>query len=79
MFYCFIEPDREVPSTKRGAKPGDIELAAEQTARVGNNAKARQNRIKEKAMDLIDFKIQKSNLDDNNILLIELDEDDDIP
>ena len=78
-FYCFIEPDRPMPSTKRGAKEGDIELAAEQTARVGANAKSKQNRIKEKAIDLIDFKIQKNDLLENNILLIELDPEDDIP
>lgn len=79
MFYCFIEPDRIVPSTKRGAKPGDTELAAEQTARVGANAKARQNKIKERAIDLIDFKIQKNELDMNNIILVELDDNDNIP
>ncbi len=47
MFYCFIEPDKVVQSTKRGAKPGETESAAEQTARVGKNAKARQDRLKE--------------------------------
>lgn len=79
MFCCFIEPDKKVPSTKRGAKPTDIETAAEQTARVGKNAKARQDKIKEKAIDLIDFKIQKEELDNNNILIIELDNSDNIP
>ena len=79
MFYCFIEPDRQVQSTKRGARPGDIELAAEATARCGANAKSRQNRIKEKAIDLIDFKIQKNQLDDNNIIIVEIDDGDDIP
>lgn len=79
LFYCFIEPDRPMQSTKRGAKPGDIELAAAQAARVGANAKAKQNRIKDKAIDLIDFKIQKNQLDDNNIIIVELDDGDDIP
>ena len=79
MFYCFIEPDRAMPSTKRGAKPGDTETAAEQTARVGKNAKARQDRLKEQALDIIDFKIQKDNLDENNIILVELDGSDKIP
>ena len=79
MFYCFIEPDKLVQSTKRGAKLGDTETAAGQTARVGTNAKNRQNKIKEKAIDLIDFKIKKNQLDDNNIILVELDEDDNIP
>ena len=79
MFYCFIEPDRLVQSTKRGAKLGDTELAAEQTARVGKNAKARQDKIKEKAIDLIDFKIQKNDLLENNVILVELDDSDNVP
>lgn len=79
MFYCFVDPDLTVPSTKRGAKPNDTETAAEQTARVGANAKARQNKIKERAIDLIDFKIQKNELDMNNIILVELDDEDNIP
>lgn len=79
MFYCFIEPNKLLPSTKRGAKLGDTETAAEQTARVGKNAKARQDKLKEKAIDLIDFKIQKNDLLQNNIILVELDEEDNIP
>lgn len=79
LFYCFVDPQKNVQSTKRGAKPGDTETAAEQTARVGKNAKARQDRIKEQAMSLIDFKIQKNELDRNNIIIIELTDDDNIP
>ena len=78
LFYCFIEPNKTVQSTKRGAKSGDIESAAEQTARVGKNAKARQDRLKEQAMDVIDFKIQKDGLDDNNIIIVELDASDNV-
>ena len=79
LFYCFIDPKKEVPSTKRGAKLGDIELAAEQAARVGKNAKARQDKAKTQAMDIIDFKIQKDGLDENNIIIVELDGSDNIP
>ena len=79
MFYCFIEPDKEVQSTKRGAKLGDIETAAEQTARVGANAKNRQNKLKEKAIDLVDFKIQKEDLLQNNIIVVEIEPEDNIP
>lgn len=79
MFYCFIEPNKAMPSSKRGAKPGDIEYAAEQTARVGKNAKSRQDRLKEQALGIIDFKIQKDGLDDNNIIVVELDGSDNIP
>lgn len=79
MFYAFVEPDRIVKSTKRGAKEGDTETAAEQTARVGANAKNRQNKLKEKAIDLIDFKIQKEDLLENNIIIVEVTEEDNIP
>ena len=79
MFYCFIEPNKQMPSSKRGARPGDIEYAAEQTARVGKNAKARQDRLKEQAIGIVDFKIQKDGLDDNNIIIVELDGSDNIP
>lgn len=79
LFYCFIDPNRVVKSTKRGAKPEDTETASEQTARVGANAKARQNKIKERALDLIDFKIQKDNLNENNIIIVELEDEDKIP
>lgn len=79
MFYCFVEPDRLLQSTKRGAKPDDTETAAEQTARVGKNAKTRQDKLKEKALDLIDFKIQKEELDTNNIIIVEVEPEDNIP
>lgn len=79
LFYCFIDPNKIIKSTKRGAKPQDTETASEQTARVGANAKARQNKIKERALDLIDFRIQKNNLDENNIIIVELEDEDDIP
>ena len=79
MFYCFIEPDKPVKSTKRGAKEGDIEYAAQATARCGTNAKSRQNRIKEKAIDLIDFKIQKEQLYENNMIIVEIEPQDNIP
>ena len=78
MFYCFVDPQRRVNSTKRGAKASETESAAEQTARVGKNAKSRQDKMKEKAIDVIDYKIQKDGLDENNILVVEVDETDDI-
>lgn len=79
MFYAFIEPDREVQSTKRGAKEGDIETAAEQTARVAGNVRNRQNKIKEKAIELIDFRIQKEGLNENNVIVVEVEPEDNIP
>ena len=78
LFYCFIEPMKVMQSTKRGARIGETELAAEQTARVGKNAKARQDRLKEQALGIIDFKIQKDGLADNNIIIVELDSTDNV-
>jgi len=77
-FYCFVDPHRAMPSTKRGAKDGDTEEAAEQTMRVGKNCKSRQDKLKEQALGIIDFKIQKDGLDDNNIIFVEIDEQDKI-
>ena len=79
LFKCFVLPDELVQSTKRGAKAGEYETAAEQTARVGKNAKSRQDRIKEKAMETVSFKIEKEGLNNDNIILVEVDADDDIP
>ena len=79
MFYCFVDPTKPLQSTKRGAKIGETETAAEQTARVGKNAKARQDKLKDKAIEIIDFKIQKNDLLSNNIIVVEIDEEDNIP
>ena len=79
LFYCFIEPDKQLPSTKRGAAPGDTEKAAEQAARIAKNAKARQDRIKEKALEIINERITENKLDENNIIIVEINDDDKIP
>ena len=79
LFYALTDPYKELKSTKRGAKDGDTELAKDQAARMAKNVKARQDRIKEKAINLVDFKIQKEVLDENNLIIVELDASDDIP
>lgn len=79
MFQAFIEPDTMVQSTKRGAKAGDMIRICEEVARKATNAKARQNRIKDKATELLEGRIQKEGLLDNKILVIEVYDEDDIP
>lgn len=79
LFYALTDPYKELKSTKRGASDNDIELAKDQAARIAKNVKARQDRIKEKAINLVDFKIQKEGLDENNLIIVELDVSDDIP
>ena len=54
LFEAFITPDIEVPSTKRGEK-GMMETICTQAVRNCVNAKARQNREKEKAIELLDI------------------------
>ncbi len=79
LFEAFINPDELVQSDKRGAKVGEMETLATQAARKAINARARQNRVKDKATDLIDFRIQKEGLLDNKIIVVEIYEEDNIP
>lgn len=75
MFNALIDGDKLLRSTKRGAKPGDCETAGEQTARVATNARNRQNRIKEKAMEELEVKIKKEELYKNQIIFLGIDND----
>lgn len=75
----FIDADCMVQSTKRGAAPGDMVTLGEEMSRVASNIKARQNRIKEKAMELLDNRIQKNGLLDNKIIILEVLPTDGIP
>ena len=74
MFLAFIDGTRRLPSEKRGAKAGDIETAAQQTARVATNARNRQNKLKDQAIALMQQKIIKYGLDEHKVILITLDE-----
>ena len=58
-----------VPSTKRGAK-GTYESLGTQCARNCVNARSRQNRAKEKAIDELEIKIFNDNLDENKVIFI---------
>lgn len=75
VFISFIDGHRMVISHKRGAN-GALEEVAVESARECTNARARQNRILEKAQDQIEIKIFNNNLLDNKILFIRLDEED---
>lgn len=80
MFRAFIEPEAIVPVVrKRGAKPGDTETAIEQTIRVGNSCKRRQNTIKEEVLERLEMEILKSGKDDDKILVIDIDDSYDMP
>lgn len=77
LFEAFIKPETKVPSTKRGEK-GMEETISVQAVRNCVNAKARQNRERDKAIDLLDIQILNNDLNKNKILILNAD-DLDIP
>lgn len=78
LFGAFVDGTKKVPSNKRGAK-GTEELLAVESARECTNAKNRQNKIKDNAVDSLEAKIYKLGLIDNKVLFVRLDDDDDFP
>ena len=76
-FQAFIDGHAMVPSHKRGAK-GTFEEVAIESARECTNARAKQNRVLDKAVEELEIKIHKYNLLENKILFIRL-EDEDFP
>ena len=79
MFYAFTDPFKKLQSTKRGAKVGDVELACEQLARIAGNIRQRQNKAIDKAMEIIVERIEEQHLADNNVIMVEVEKDDNIP
>ena len=79
LFESFIYPEKLIQSTKRGAEIGELVPLSVEIARKAINAKNRQNRLKEKAIDIIDMRIQKEGLLDNKIIIAEIYEEDKIP
>lgn len=73
LFRGFIDGETMIESTKRGAK-GEMETVAEQVARNCVNARSRQNREKDKAIELLDIQIMNECLDDNKILILNADD-----
>ena len=74
-FTAFIDGHQLVPSQKRGAK-GALEELAIESARECTNARAKQNRILDKAVEELEIKIAKHDLLENKILFIRLDDED---
>ena len=77
-FQAFIDGHMMVESHKRGAK-GTYEEVAIESARECTNARAKQNRILDKAVDELEIKIAKHDLLSNKILFVRLEEDDQFP
>ena len=74
-FQAFINGHEMVESHKRGAK-GTFEEVAIESARECTNARAKQNRILDKAVEQLEIKIHKYNLLENKILFVRLDDED---
>lgn len=78
LFEAFIEPNKIVPSTKRGEKGLDETLAT-QMVRTCVNARNQQNKLKESVVADLERKIVAKNLLDNRILFIRLDKSEYFP
>ena len=78
LFLAFIDGERLVECHKRGAK-NTLEKVAIESARECTNAKAKQDKLKEKIVDELEIKIYKNGLLDNAVLFVRLDDDDDFP
>ena len=78
LFEAFLDGDKLIPSGKRGAK-GTMEKAGVEAARECSNARNRQNKSLEVAMDKTEIKIHKYDLLENRVLFVRLDEDDTFP
>ena len=69
---------KQIYSTKRGHKPGEMEQLVEQAMRVSTNVKNRQTRVQDASLEALEKKIENEHLLDHKVLLILLD-DDNIP
>jgi single-stranded-DNA-specific exonuclease len=78
LFEAFLDGDMMIPSGKRGAK-GTMEKAGVEAARECSNARNRQNKTLEVAVDTIEAKIHKYDLLENRILFVRLENDDRFP
>ena len=78
LFEAFLDGDKMIPSGKRGAK-GTFEKAGVEAARECSNARNRQNKSLEGAMDKTEVQIHKYDLLENRVVFVRLDEDDTFP
>ena len=76
LFKAFISgPNDTEQSTKRGAKPGDLEVISDKAARIATNARNRQNKMIDQSVQFLQGKIEKECLDENKVLVIALDDE----
>ena len=78
LYSAFIDGEKLIESNKRGAK-GTLEKAAIESIRECTNAKAKQNRLLDAAVEKMEIKIHKYDLLENKVIIIKLDEEDSFP
>lgn len=77
LFLSLIDGKRMVPKISRNkVVEGQFESLGEQNARNCVNARGRQNRAKDKAIEQLEMKIIKNSLDENKIIFVEVDNED---
>ena len=63
------EAFKEIPSNKRGHKPGEMERLVDQALRTATNVKNRQTRAQDAGLEFLENLIEKNNLLDHKVLL----------
>lgn len=74
MFKAFIGSDETLPYKKRGEKEEKQQPIFEAMARICVNVKARQNRERDKNLEVIEDRIKEKNLLENKILIVDVTE-----
>lgn len=59
----------QIPSNKRGHKPGDMETVLDQALRTVTNVKNRQTRAQDTCMELLEKRIKSNNMMEHKVLL----------
>lgn len=75
LFEAFLDGDKMIPSGKRGAK-GTLDKAGNEAGRECTNARSRQNKALDKAIEVMEAKIHKYGLLENKVLFVRLEEED---
>ena len=60
---------KQIPSNKRGHKPGEMERVVDQAMRTCTNVKNRQTRAQDEGLELLESMIEEQNLLDHKVLL----------
>ena len=63
------EAFKEIPSNKRGHKPGEMERVVDQALRTVTNVKNRQTREQDKGMEMLEKMIERDNMMEHKVLL----------